>query len=155
MDSTTEYVAELVEPAIEAEGYSLVDVELKGKGQGRILRLFIDKADGDITLDDCQQVSELLSPMLDVEGAIDGRYFLEVSSPGINRRIKKKADFEKFAGSKIKISMRSPLDGRRQFTGTLEGVENDDVLVRDNRSGHEGMSRIPLAAIDKANLQII
>jgi ribosome maturation factor RimP len=155
MDSTAERVAQLVQPAIEAEGYSLVDIELKGKGGGRVLRLFIDKPEGGITLDDCQVVSELLSPMLDVEDIVDGRYFLEVSSPGINRRIKRRADFEKFAGSTVKIYMRSPVDGRRQLTGVLQGVENDDVLVRENRAGTEGIRRVPLATIDRANLQVI
>lgn len=155
MDSTTERIVQLVQPAIEAEGYALVDVELKGKGGSRVLRLFIDKAQGGITLDDCQNVSEFLSPMLDVEDIIEGRYYLEISSPGINRRIKKKADFERFTGNKVRIQMRSPLDGRWQMTGTLKGVEDNDVLVRDDHSGSEGISRVPLDAIEKANLQVI
>ena len=155
MDSTTERVAQLVELAIQAEGYSLVDVELKGKGGSRALRLFIDKPDSGITIDDCQHVSELVSPMLDVEDIVEGRYFLEVSSPGINRRIRKRADFERFAGNTIKIQMRSPLDGRRKFTGKLEGVEDDNVLVRDTSSEPGGIRRVPLAAIAKANLQVI
>ena len=67
MDSTSDRIAQVVEPAIEAEGYALVDVELKGKGRGRVLRIFIDKTETGITLDDCQKVSELLDPMLDVE----------------------------------------------------------------------------------------
>ena len=99
MDASAQRVVDALEPAIESEGYALVDVELKGKGGNRVLRLFIDKPDGGITLDDCQKVSELVSPVLDVENAVEGRYYLEVSSPGINRRIRKKTDFERFTAS--------------------------------------------------------
>lgn len=146
-----------MEPAIEAEGYALVDVELKGGAGGRVLRLFIDRPDGErgITLGDCQRVSKLLSPLLDVEDVVEGRYYLEVSSPGVNRRIRKKEDFERFAGSKVRIRTRSPVDGRRKFSGTIDGVEGADVLVRAEVSGSEQTSRIPLAAIEKANLQVL
>ena len=155
MGSVSERIAHAVEPAIEAEGYALVDVELKGEGGGRVLRLFIDKPDGSITLDDCQAVSELVSPMLDVENVVQGRYYLEVSSPGINRRIRKQADFERFIGSTVKIRLRSPLNGRRKITGVIEGVGDGEVVVRDKRSEAGEPSRVPLAAIDKANLQVL
>lgn len=154
MESTCERVAQVVEPAIEAEGYVLVDVELKGGG-GRTLRLFVDKPDEGMTLEDCQRVSKLLSPLLDVEDVVEGRYFLEVSSPGVNRRIRKREDFERFTGSKVKILTRSPVDGRRKFTGTIEGVENREVLVRTGSSKAEQTYSIPLAAIETANLQVL
>jgi ribosome maturation factor RimP len=156
MESTSERVAQVVEPAIEAEGYALIDIELKGGDGGWILRLFIDKPadEGGITLDDCQKISVLVNPLLDVEDTIEGRYFLEVSSPGVNRRIRKRKDFEKFAGSKVKIRTRSPMSGRRNFTGIIECVEGEDVLLRDEASGSEQISRIPLSVIEKANLQI-
>ena len=157
MESTCERVAQVVEPAIEAEGYALVDIELKGGDGGRVLRLFIDKPEGEeggITLDDCQRVSVLVNPLLDVEDTIEGRYFLEVSSPGVNRRIRKREDFERFAGSKVKIRTRSPMSGRRNFTGIIESVEGDDVLLRDDASGSEQINRIPLSVIERANLQV-
>ena len=155
VEPAAESIARIVEPAIEAEGYSLVDLELRRDTGGRVLRLFVDKPGGSVTLDDCQQVSQLLSPMLDVEGLVKGRYFLEVSSPGINRRIKKKSDFERFTGSKVKIHLRSRVDGRRKITGTIEGVEGGEVVVCDEHSGTRRLSRIPLAAITRANLQMI
>lgn len=155
METASDRVARVVQPAIEAEGYTLVDAELKGEGGGRVLRLFIDKPEGGITIDDCQKVSRLLTPMLDVENMIEGKYYLEVSSPGINRRIRKKEDFERFVGSKVRIRTRSPIDGRRKVSGVIEGIEESDVMIRDERSGAEGISRIPLAAIDRANLQVI
>ncbi|UCD58771.1 MAG: ribosome maturation factor RimP [Candidatus Hydrogenedentota bacterium] len=155
MESTAEMVVRVVERAIESEGYSLVDLELKRDGGTQVLRLFIDKPEGGITLDDCQKVSHLLSPMLDIEDVVEGRYFLEISSPGINRRIKKRADFERFAGSKVKIHVRSPIDGRRKITGIIEGVEGESVIIRHERPGSKGLSRVPFAAISRANLQII
>jgi len=155
MESTAERVAQVVEFAVETEGYALVDVEIKGGSGGRVLRLFIDKPGEGITLGDCQRVSRLLGPMLDVENIIEGRYYLEVSSPGVNRRIRKREDFERFVGSKVKIHTRSPVDGRRKFTGVIEGVEKGDIIVRSESSGTDSVSRVPLAAIDKANLQVI
>ena len=86
MESTSERVAQVIEPTIEAEGYELVDIELKGGPGGRTLRLFIDRPDEDITVDDCSLVSRLVNPLLDVEDVVEGRYFLEVSSPGVKRR---------------------------------------------------------------------
>ena len=156
MESIAERVTQIVEPAIEAEGYTLVDVEIKGAEGGRVLRFFIDKPDGGITAGNCQQVSRLLGPMLDVENIVEGRYYLEVSSPGVNRRIKKREDFERFIGSRVKIQTRSPVDGRRKFTGAIEGVDGGDVVVSGDASGGKTLiSRIPLAAIDRANLQVM
>jgi len=155
MESTCERVAQVVEPAIMSEGYALVDVELEGGTGARTLRLFIDKPGEGITLDDCQKVSELLGPLLDVEDVVDGRYFLEISSPGVNRRIRKKEDFERFAGDKVKIRTRSPIDGRSKFTGTIEGVEGGEVLIRTENSKSERTYRIPFASIVKANLQVL
>ena len=157
MESNCEKVAEIVEPAIEAEGYELVDIELKSEAGGRILRLFIDRPNVDkgINVADCQRVSRLVNPLLDVEDVVGGRYFLEVSSPGVNRRIRKAEDFERFTGSKVKIRTRSLLDGRRNFKGIIEGVENGEVILKTGSPGHEQESRIPVAAIEKANLQVL
>jgi ribosome maturation factor RimP len=155
MESTCDRVARVAEPAIESEGYTLVDVELKGGSGARTLRLFIDRPGKGITLDDCQKVSEILSPLLDVEDIVEGRYFLEISSPGINRRIKKKEDFARFAGDKVKIVTRSPMEGRSKFTGTIEGVEGGEVLIRTGTSKSARTYSIPLAAIEKANLQVL
>ena len=153
--SAGEKIASIVEPALDGEGYSLVDLEYRREGRSWVLRVFIDKPDGGITLDDCQKASRLLGPILDVEDVIDGRYFMEVSSPGINRRIRKKGDFEKFAGAKVKMQLRSPVDGRKRITGIIEGVEGDKVFIRKESAGLPELSRVPLAAITRANLQII
>lgn len=151
MESIEERIAALVEGAVENEGYHLVDLEYKGDSRSGVLRIFIDKPEGGVSVDDCQKVSEMVSPMLDVENVIEGRYFLEVSSPGINRRIRKREDFERFAGSRVKIQLRSPLDGRKNITGVIEGVEENEVVVRDR----DKANRVPLAAISRANLQVL
>ncbi|GAB4341057.1 MAG: ribosome maturation factor RimP [Candidatus Abyssubacteria bacterium] len=154
MNSIEERVAAAIESLIEAEGYYLVDLEYKQSRGSAILRLFIDKPEGGVSIDDCQRVSELLSPVLDVENIIERRYYLEVSSPGINRRIRKKADFERFAGTKVRIHLRSPLGGRRKITGVIDGVEDDEVVISEERSDGAQRHRVPLAAIDHANLQV-
>ncbi len=154
METVADNIAKIAEPAIEAEGYYLVDLEFRRERGGGVLRLFIDKPEGGITLDDCQKVSELLGPMLDVEDTIEGPYFLEVSSPGINRRIRKKADFERFAGALVKVQLRSPLEGRRKVTGIIDRVEETELVVRLADSDSETM-RIPFASIARANLQVL
>jgi ribosome maturation factor RimP len=153
MNTIVDKVAEVVEPAIEAEGYLLVDLEFISTPGAGTLRVFIDKPEEGITLDDCEQVSRLISPLLDVENVISGRYFLEVSSPGINRRIRKRSDFEKFIGTKIKIHLRSPQNGRKNITGTIEGIDGSDVLVSEDPA--QPHKRVALANISRANLQIL
>lgn len=153
MESIVDKVAGVVEPAIEAEGYLLVDLEFIGGSSGGTLRFFIDKPEGGVSLDDCEQVSRLVSPLLDVENIIESRYFLEVSSPGINRRIRKKNDFEKYVGAKVKIHLRSPQEGRKKITGTIEGVENGDVIVGEETAAKH--MRVALANILRANLQVL
>jgi len=153
MESTVERVAEVVEPALEAEGYLLVDLEFISSAGGGTLRLFIDRPEGGITLNDCEQASRLISSLLDVEDIIQGRYFLEVSSPGINRRIRKKSDFEKFAGAKVKIHLRTPQNGRRKITGIIEGVEGENVVVSEDAG--KPAQRVAFGNILRANLQIL
>lgn len=156
MESIGEKVSGVVEPAIAAEGYLLVDIEFVGSPGGGTLRLFIDKPEGGITVEDCEQVSRIVSPLLDVENIIEGRYYLEVSSPGINRRIRKKSDFERFCGEKVKIYLRSPQDGRKKITGIIDGVEDDAVVVSEERAKPERQRKvIPLSNILRANLQIL
>jgi len=155
VETIRQRIAGIVEPALEAEEYTLVDLEFRREGGAWVLRLFIDKPDGGITLDDCQKASHLLSPLLDVEDIIADRYFMEVSSPGINRRIRKKIDFERFAGARVKIQLRSPVEGRRKITGIIAGVEDNNVFIRNEGGGSQQLSRVPLTAISRANLQIM
>lgn len=112
---------DLVMPIIEKENFELVDVEFKKEGPHRYLRVFIDK-EGGITLDDCQKVSEALSDRLDEVDPIEENYFLEVSSPGLDRPLKKDADFERFKGELVEVKLYEPLNGQKVIEGELVGL---------------------------------
>jgi ribosome maturation factor RimP len=122
---------ELLEPEIGSLGYELVDLELR-LGESGVVRLFIDSEDG-ITVEDCARVSHQVSGVLEVEDPISGHYVLEVSSPGVNRRLRTKAHFEKFIGQRIKIERQKPDDnGRRRYAGTLRDVGENGVAIEVN-----------------------
>jgi ribosome maturation factor RimP len=117
----------LLEPAVAAMGFELADVDVH-LGRRGVLRLYIDRAGG-VTVDDCQRVSEQVGALLDVEDPLPGSYTLEVSSPGFDRRLRTPAHFERFVGERVRIELRDALEGRRNFTGTLTGVEGGNVLL--------------------------
>lgn len=134
----------LVEPAVSGMGYELVDVQ--ASNGGRHLRLFIDKPGG-VTLDDCAAISRHLTRVLAVEGIDYER--LEVSSPGLDRPLRKEADFARFAGRKAEIRMRTPdATGRRKFAGVLRGVEAGQVSMELE----EQTVRLALDDVDRARL---
>lgn len=147
----TDKIAELVTPSLEATGFELVRVMLTG-GDQPTLQIMADRSDGAaITVEDCADISRVVSAILDVEDPIKSAYTLEVSSPGIDRPLVRKKDFERFAGFEAKLETGAPIDGRKRFRGRLIGVEGDDVrLALDN--GDSGEAVIPLAAIDRAKL---
>lgn len=124
-----EKIAEkLVMPIIENENFELVDIEYKKEGSNWYLRIYIDKPGG-ITLDDCQKVSEHLSDELDKEDPIKENYFLEVSSPGLDRPLKKESDFIRFKGEIVEIKLYEPLNGNKVIEGELLGLENGTIKV--------------------------
>ena len=141
----------LAEPVVLSQGLELVDVEFQRERQGWVLRLYIDRIDrpGGVTLGDCVKISEVLSDLLDAKDFIHHAYHLEVSSPGVDRPLKKPEDFHRFAGDKVKVQLREPLDGRRNFTGLLRGIENDEVLVEIDGQTF----RLPRAQIKKAHIK--
>lgn len=141
-------VIELVEPVCRHDGLELVHVEFQREPGGRILRLYIDKPGG-VTLDDCVQASRSMGDLLDVNLDNLGPYRLEVTSPGPNRPLSKKGDFDRFKGRRIKLKTIHPLDGRRNFSGTLMGISDDDVML----SIDDRVVIIPFASILKANLK--
>jgi len=121
-------VREMTEPIIEVLGLELVDIEYLKEGGAWFLRVFIDKPEG-ITHHDCQAVSERVGKMLDEKDPIPQSYVLEVSSPGIERTLKKPTDFEKFRGYKVRASTFSPVNGQKEFVGELVGLENGHVVI--------------------------
>ena len=118
----------LIEPAVTSLGYELVGVEFI-RGKTGLLRVYIDSEDG-VTVDDCKSVSHQVSGLLDVEDPIRGQYSLEVSSPGLDRPLFRAPDFERFAGCEISMRLSAPLEGRRNFKGTLLGLRDDRVVVQ-------------------------
>lgn len=147
-------VTELAQPLAASLGLELVEVEYKQEGRQMVLRLFIDR-EGGVSLDDCSAVSRELSEVLDVEDFIPGHYNLEVSSPGLNRPLKRLADYERFTGRLVKIRTFEPLaddagNKRKTFLGELLGVENDVVRLKLTEGQTAG---IPLEKVAKANLE--
>jgi ribosome maturation factor RimP len=134
----------LLEQSLAQLGYELVDLEMSNRG--KLLRLFIDKPDG-INIDDCALVSEHVSHLLAVEHDIDYDR-LEVSSPGLDRVLKKEADFERFVGNKVKLKLRVPVEGSKNFSGVLRGVEQGSVRIEVEA----GEKQFALSNIDKARL---
>lgn len=121
-------IEELVMPVIEQNKFELVDVEYKKEGPNWYLRVYIDKSGG-ITLDDCQVVSEYLSDELDRVDPIEHKYILEVSSPGVDRPLKKDKDFEKFKGRDIDVKLYAPIVGSKELTGKLLRLQDGTLAV--------------------------
>ncbi len=144
---TAEELKRLLEPAIERLGYELADLELKLGGREGILRIFIDRAAG-IGLDDCEVVSRQVSSLLDVEDPLPGHYVLEVSSPGLDRRLTKPEHFRRFTGEDVRVKLRFPLEGRRNFRGRLTAVDDENIEVVVDGETH----RLPIATIETARL---
>jgi ribosome maturation factor RimP len=138
---------ELIEPAVAGLGYELVGVEYRGGGTNGLLRVYIDHEDG-ITLEDCQAVSHQISGLLDVEDPIPGHYALEVSSPGLDRPLFSARDYARFAGQRIKVRMHGLVQGRRNFTGLLLGLEGENAIVEVDGEEFE----LPLDQVDQARL---
>lgn len=140
-------LSKLLEPGVRALGFELVDVELSGRGRHAVLRVYIDGPEG-VTVDDCADVSRQLSGILDVEDPIPERYVLEVSSPGLDRPLTKREDFQRFIGEEVKVRTRQPLDGQRNFKGRLVDVERERVILD---VGEKTMS-LGFDSIEKARL---
>ena len=147
-------VLELIEQTVGGMGYELVDVETSPRG--RLLRVFIDKPEDEkgVTIEDCSAVSNHLSRLFEVEDVDYDR--LEVSSPGLDRVLKKAADFERFAGQDVQIKLRLPVGNQRNFSGVIIGMRDDRVAIRTSGRVGDGVDAIehefPLATVDKARL---
>ena len=144
---TGDELAKLLEPAVERLGFELADLEVRLGGKGGLIRVFIDKPEG-IDLDDCEKVSLAVSALLDVEDPAPGNYNLEVSSPGLDRKLTKVEHFQRFEGETVKVQMRFPIEGRRRFRGTLVSSDDENIVVEVDG---ESLS-LPLKTIDTARL---
>jgi ribosome maturation factor RimP len=146
-------IAALVEPVLEDMGFRLVRVVMSRRDGGTI-QIMADKAGGTINVDDCACISRRLSPLLDANDPIDGRYFLEVSSPGIDRILVRPSDFDDWAGFETKVELTELIDGRRRFRGILEGYENGEMLlqVRFDEESEPQTIGLPINLIQDAKL---
>ena len=143
-------IEEIAHRVTESEGVELVEVEVKGGGVNRFVRISIDKPDG-VTHGDCELISQQVGTILDVEDVVPGgRYTLEVSSPGVERKLLKPHDYQRFQGKKARIGLRDPVEGRRNWDGTLAGFA-DGVIALETEPGKT--MHFPLAGVHKANLK--
>jgi ribosome maturation factor RimP len=137
----------LLEPMVASFGYELTDLEVRTGGRDGVLRLFIDKPDG-IGLHDCADVSRQVSASLDVEDPIPGHYVLEVSSPGLDRRLTKVEHFQRFTGELVRVKLRFPIDGRRNYRGSLTAATAESIEVEIDGESY----CLPMATIESARL---
>ena len=146
----TEIVEELALPIVEAEGLELVDVEYKKEGSNWFLRVFIDKPEG-VDIDDCGRVSEQLSDKLDEVDPIVDAYFLEVSSPGAERPLKKPTDFERSINKNVYITTYEPIDGQKIFEGVLTAYDGTTLTVQEAKSS----KTLPMESVASARLAVV
>jgi ribosome maturation factor RimP len=147
-------VARLIEPVAEEMGFQIVRVRMISAA-GRTLQVMAERPDGTMSIDDCERLSRAISPLIDVEDPIPGRYELEVSSPGIDRPLVRPSDFSAWTGHEVRIEMLEPLSGRRRFRGTLQGFAEGEVrLLVDPPPGtaDRPLVGLPFAGIAEAKL---
>jgi ribosome maturation factor RimP len=140
-------IADLAEPILNELGFDLVDVEYLSNHGRWVLRIYIDKKGG-VTIDDCAAVSVELGDLIDIKDIIDHEYTLEVSSPGLNRPLRKESDFMRVVGKKIKVRMSMPQKGRRNFTGYLKDLKDRSLFLEVEG----GLINLPFSEIEKANV---
>ena len=148
--SVAERVREIAGQAAIDHGVELVHAEVAGAEGNPTVRVFIDKPGG-VTHEDCSEVSNHLGTVLDVEDFIHFAYTLEVSSPGLERGLYQRADYERFAGRDAKVKARTPVSGQRNFRGRIVGVDDSNVILEDRTSGRV---LIPIDGIAKAHLEV-
>jgi ribosome maturation factor RimP len=143
----TKEVSDLIEPILDEIGFELVDVEYLPERGRWVLRIYIDKDDG-ITIDDCATVSRELGNLIDIKDVIEHEYVLEVSSPGLNRPLKKETDFIRSIGKKIKVKAKIPINGQRNFMGCLKDFKEHALCIESEGK----LITMVLADVEKANL---
>jgi len=146
-------VAAIVEPVLDQLGFRLVRVRVSGT-EGCTVQIMAERPDGSMTVEDCEEVSRALSPVLDVADPIDRAYRLEISSPGIDRPLVRKSDFDRHTGHLARIEMAVPVNGRKRFKGSLAGTEGDCArLTRDEApEGEDATVLLPIEDMSEAKL---
>lgn len=148
MSANKSQLEELIEPVVTAIGCELWGLEFFTQGKRAVLRIFIEKADVGIQVEDCEAVSRQISSVMDVEDVIKSEYTLEVSSPGLDRPLFKLEQYPAYIGEKLKVKLRVSFDGRRNFSGILKGIEEDEIVLEVGKEEY----LLPVELIDKANV---
>ena len=149
VNNTESKVEVLVSGMIEKMGYELVDVEFVKEGQNWYLRFYLDK-EGGINIDDCEKASKAIEKLLDEKDPIEQAYILEVSSPGLDRQLKKDKEFVKYAGSLVDVKLYKAVDGSKEFQGTLKGLEGNIITIEDENGNELSFDRKDTAVIKLA-----
>lgn len=146
-------VAGLIEPVLEGLGYRLVRVRVNAMS-GTTLQIMAEREDGTFTIDDCEEASKAIAPVLDVEDPIKQAYHLEISSPGIDRPLVRASDFTRWPDFAVRVEMAVAIDGRKRFRGYVVGAEGLDAIIRrdDAREGEEAIVRLPIEDMAEARL---
>ena len=146
-------VANIAEPVLEQLGYRLVRVRVSG-GESCTVQIMAERPDGTLSIDDCEDISRALSPVFDVADPIEKAYRLEISSPGIDRPLVRKSDFDRYAGHLVRIEMEVPVGGRKRFRGHLNGTEGEMAKLHrdDAREGDEADVLLAIADMSEAKL---
>lgn len=151
MGSIEDKIEQLVMPIINENGYELVDIEFLKENSNWYLRLYVDKQGG-FTIDDCELVSKSLGEILEKDDPIDKSYILEVSSPGLDRPLKKESDFERYKGEVVDVKLYKAINKTKQFQGILKGLENNIVTIEDDTGKILSFPRQEIAIIRLAVL---
>ena len=147
-ETVAERVWEIAEPLVVQEGLEMVDVEFRRESRGMVLRLYLDRVGG-VSLDDLTRVSRQVGDVLDAHDAVPGSYTLEVSSPGMNRRLRRPDHFRRYLGERVRVRTAHPVEGRRDFVGILQSVDADGVVLEAGGLCHP----IRFAEIARANYE--
>src|SRR5437763_638878 len=147
-------VSAVAGPVLQGMGYRLVRIKISGEA-GCTVQIMAERPDGSMQIEDCEAVSRALSPVLDIEDPIDRAYRLEISSPGIDRPLVRRSDFDRYAGHVAKIEMTLPFNGRRRFRGVLLGTEGEAVRLRREDAGPEEEPEVLLPIADMAEAKLV
>jgi ribosome maturation factor RimP len=154
-----ERVREIAERVASSSGLEIVEIEFLGGGKARMLRVFLDKASAGtdplagVTHEDCANFSRELGTILDVEDVMPGSYTLEVSSPGLDRKLIKAADFTRFTGSRLKLTTRQPVENNRHFEGRLESFQDGRLMLDLSVASHKSRKKMGAAAGEKIEIE--
>jgi ribosome maturation factor RimP len=153
MGELSENVEKEIEKIVSSEGLELVHIDYHRQGRGFLLRVDIDK-EGGVTLDDCQNISQQVSAMLDVEDVIPAEYELQVSSPGLDRKFYRDADYQKFLGRLVRVKTSQPIRGLHVIVGRLKEFDGETIVVTDPATKKDPDYRIPLGAVKETRLEV-